>query len=299
MLAIFHYNGVLSDVVMIKSITISTSDHIPIQLEVFEADHSNVLIINPAIGVKRRMYHQFAAYMAGQGMTVVLYNYRGMEDRLDMLKSDSLVNAESWGSLDQSAVIDWIHSELQPNKLWLMGHSLGGQIPGFARNLNLVDGLILVAAQKGDKRLWSFSGYLKLYLLWHVLIPLMSKGPTFNASKLGLGSYPWPSAAAKQWASWGQQKDYLFNPRFQYDLRSWHKFDQPILSFGFTDDPMAPEASIDSLLNEYGKNLQQTKIEKRFIDPHILNIKAIGHFGFFKSTSQALWQDTISWISNH
>lgn len=62
---------------------------------------------------------------------------------------------------------------------------------------------------------------------------------------------------------------------------------------------MAIEATSDGLLNKYGKNVQQPMIEKRFIDPHIMNFKAIGHFGFFQSTSQAMWQDTISWTSNH
>ena len=289
----------LSDVLMFKSVKIATTDQVFLQLELFEADPALTVIVNPAIGVKRRMYHHFASFLSERGITVVLYNYRGMEDGLDNFSLDTPLDAETWGRIDQSAVIDWVHQQIQPKKLYLLGHSLGGQIPGFAHNINSINGLLLVAAQKGDKWLWPLSGYLKLVLLWHLLIPWMSKGHAFNAPKLGLGSYPWPASAAKQWASWGQQKDYLFHPKFNYDLRSWHNFNKPILSFGFTDDHMAPEAAIDGLLDEYGRNHDQRLIEKHMVDPHLLGIKAIGHFGFFQPTAQTLWQDTITWITNN
>ncbi len=288
---------------MFDAVNITTNDQVTLQLEVFGADSANTLIVNPAIGVKRKLYHAFAASMAAQGLTVVLYNYRGMEDGMDVLADDALQNAESWGRLDQSAIIGWVRTSLKPEKVWVLGHSIGGQLLGFAHNIDHIDGLILVAAQKGDKRLWPLSGYMKLYLLWHVLVPWMSKGPRFNAAKLGLGNYPWPSAAAKQWASWGQQKDYLFNQKFGFDLNPWHHFAKPLLCFGFTDDDMAPEAAIDGLLEEYGKSLtvndDQRHIEKRIIDPQNLGLESIGHFGFFKPEAKSLWQDTVKWIRQH
>lgn len=284
---------------MFDAIEITTSDQVPIQLEVFRAESNYTLVVNPAIGVKRRLYHQFAEFLSAQGITVVLYNYRGMEDGMGSMPEHTICDVESWGRLDQSAVMAWVKGELQPRKLWVLGHSLGGQIFGFAKNTDTIDGLIHVAAQKGDKRLWSIGGYLKLLLLWHVFIPWMSRGKTFNAKKLGLGSYPWPAAAAKQWASWGRQKDYLFNPKFAFDLSPWHNFNSPVLSFGFTDDDMAPEAAIDGLLEECGQNHDHKHIEKRIIDPKSLGLDSIGHFGFFKAECQSLWQDIITWIKNN
>jgi len=141
--------------------------------------------------------------------------------------------------------------------------------------------------------------------LWHVLMPFMSRGLSFNAKKLGLGTYPWPAAAAKQWASWGRQKDYLFNPKFGFDLSPWHNFNQPILSFGFTDDDMAPEAAINGLLAEFGTTGRSSieprsdngHIEKRIIDPKSVGLNSIGHFGFFKPQAKTLWQDTATWIN--
>lgn len=283
--------------------SISTTDQVALAIEVFDSETPTCLIINPAIGVKRKLYRAFATFMAEHGVTTILYNYRGMEDGLADMPAGVKLNTESWGRLDQTAVIDWTKTEFKPHKLWVLGHSIGGQLLGFAKNLDSVDGLIHVAAQKGDKKLWPGAGRLKLFFLWHVLIPLMSRKHSFAASKLGLGTYPWPAQAARQWASWGQQKDYLFNAKFGFDLSPWHQFDKPLLSFGFTDDDMAPETAIDGLLQEYGKSLSTNgdlrHIEKRIIDPHNLGLKHIGHFGFFKPEAKPLWQNTVTWIQDN
>jgi len=51
-------------------------------------------------------------------------------------------------------MIGWVKPELKPGQLLVLGHSIGGQLLGFAENLNTVDGLIHVASQKGDYRPW-------------------------------------------------------------------------------------------------------------------------------------------------
>ncbi|WP_223786884.1 alpha/beta hydrolase family protein [Marinicella meishanensis] len=276
--------------------TIMTTDQVRLQAEVYGEAGQRTLVINPAIGVKRRLYRPLAEYFTTQGITTVLYNYRGMEDGLAELPAGVDLSTLAWGRLDQSAVLAWTQQQLQPAKLVLLGHSIGGQLPGFATNIQALDGLIHVAAQKGDKRLWPTGGYLKLFLLWHVLIPLLARGHTFNAKVLGLGGYPWPAAAALQWAAWGRQREYLFNPAFGYDLRPWHQFDRPLLSWGFSDDHMAPEPAIDGLLQEFKTAHDHGHIAKHFIEPHSMGLKHIGHFGFFKPEAKALWQTTATWI---
>ncbi len=283
-------------VLMPEQIQITTADEVTIQAEVFGPANKLVLIINPAIGVKRKMYRAFAEYLATQGICCVLYNYRGMEDKPPSLSPAVQQDAETWGRFDQAAVIDWVNSELAAQKTFLLGHSIGGQLLGFADNHDLVDGMVHIASQKGDWRLWPMPGRLKLMLLWYVLIPLMSRGTSFNASRLGLGSYPWPAAAARQWAAWGRKKDYLFHPQFGFDLHPWHQFNKPLLSLGFTDDPMAPPAAIAGLLDEYGREHDQEHIDKRSINPENYQLKSVGHFGFFKPEAKTIWQDVTTWI---
>ncbi len=281
---------------MSEKVEILTVDDLSIHAEIYGVNHNTCLIINPAIGVKRKMYRAFAEFMAAQGTTCVVYNYRGMEDGMDQLETSKQQDAVSWGRIDQHAVIDWVKSKLSPERLLLMGHSIGGQLFGFAENHTHVDGLIHVASQKGDWRLWPLRGRLKLMLLWYVLIPLMSRSQKFHASKLGLGTYPWPAPAARQWASWGQQRGYLFNPKFGFDLNPWHNFNKPLLSLGFTDDAMAPPKAIEGLLTEFGKNHDQGHIDKRIINPKNYQLRSVGHFGFFKPEAKTIWQDMVKWI---
>lgn len=279
--------------------TIHTTDKVCLSLEVFGQSRQPTLVINPAIGVKRRLYHDFACWLAEQGIACVLYNYRGMEDGLGRLPDGADLSTVAWGQLDQTAVLNWVTEQLQPNRLFLLGHSIGGQLVGFAEGLDQVHGIIHVAAQKGDQQLWSGTGRLKLFMLWHVLIPLMSRGQRFNAAKLGLGNYPWPAAAARQWAAWGRAKGYLFHPRFAYDLSGWRSFSGPLLSLGFSDDEMAPEAAIDGLLSEFHATHDLGHIDKRIINPTSLGLSNIGHFGFFKPEAKTLWQDLNTWIQTH
>lgn len=279
-----------------KAVKLTTTDQVQLSIEVFGKNLSVFVVINPAIGVKRSHYQDLANFLSKKGVGVVLYNYRGMEDQQDL--SNKASDAEAWGRLDQSAVMAWVKNNIQPEKLLVLGHSIGGQLVGFMDDINQIDGVVHVASQKGDKRLWPWPGRIKLFMLWHVMVPLMSRGKSFNARKLGLGSYPWPAAAAAQWASWGRQQDYLFNSKFGFDLSSWHNFNKPLLSFGFSDDNMAPEAAIDGLLSEFGKNNDQKHMVKRFINPDDIGVNSIGHFGFFKSKSKPLWEELIQWIHN-
>lgn len=156
---------------MMPTFNIQTQDSINLKGEVYGENNQTVVIINPAIGVKRRMYRAFAEFMTEHGITTVFYNYRGMEDGFENLLNDVQTDAESWGRLDQAAMIGWARSELKAEKLFVLGHSIGGQLIGFAENVAEVDGLIHITSQKGDYRLWSFQGRLKLMLLWYGLIP--------------------------------------------------------------------------------------------------------------------------------
>jgi predicted alpha/beta hydrolase len=279
--------------------SIPTKDGVLLKLEVFGQPNQPTLFINPAIGVKRRLYHDFARWLSEHGTSCVLYNYRGMEDGLSDLPQGVDLSTVAWGQLDQSAVLDWALQALKPARVFLLGHSIGGQLVGFAKQLDQVDGIIHIAAQKGDQQLWSGTGRLKLFMLWHVLIPLMSRGRQFNAARLGLGAYPWPAAAARQWASWGRAKEYLFNRRFGYDLSGWQQYSGPMLSLGFTDDHMAPEAAIDGLLSEFCTAHDLGHIDKRIISPTSLGLSNMGHFGFFKPEAKTLWHDLNTWIKQH
>ena len=276
---------------------IQTADRVPLKLEVFGGSEQPTIIINPAIGVKRRLYHDLANWLTEQGTNCVLYNYRGMEDGLGDLPQEIDLSTVAWGQQDQNAVLNWTLTTLQPSRLFLLGHSIGGQLVGFSKQLDQVQGIIHIAAQKGDQQFWSGTGRLKLFMLWHVLIPLMSRGSTFNAGKLGLGAYPWPSAAAQQWAAWGRSADYLFNPTFGYDLTRWRTYQGRLLSLGFTDDQMAPEAAIDGLLSEFSTAHDLGHIDKRIINPTSLGLSNIGHFGFFKPEAKTLWHDLNTWIN--
>jgi len=67
----------------------------------------------------------------------------------------------------------------------------------------------------------------------------------------------------------------------------------PLLSWGFTDDPIATPAAVAALLQSYAN----AAIERRWTAPAELGVRAIGHHGFFAERHrESLWRAALDWI---
>ena len=90
------------------------------------------VLINSATAVKRGYYDRFARYLAGEGLTVLTYDYRGIGGSRPRRLSRFPARLRQWAEEDQGGALDWITSNLQPRKILVVGHSVGGQIVGLA-----------------------------------------------------------------------------------------------------------------------------------------------------------------------
>jgi len=67
----------------------------------------------------------------------------------------------------------------------------------------------------------------------------------------------------------------------------------PLLSWGFTDDPIATPAAVEALLVSYAN----APIERRWTAPSEAGVRAIGHHGFFAECHRdSLWRAALDWI---
>jgi predicted alpha/beta hydrolase len=65
------------------------------------------------------------------------------------------------------------------------------------------------------------------------------------------------------------------------------------LVYSFSDDPYAPLKAVKDLLHHY----DNLKIEHRHVDPKSVNQKSIGHFSFFrKSSEEIFWKNVSEWL---
>jgi predicted alpha/beta hydrolase len=112
-------------------------------------DRGAAVLINSATAVPRGYYDAFARFLTGRGFSVVTYDYRGIGGSRPKSLAGFRANLSEWAEKDQAGAIDWVSRHLRPQRLLVIGHSVGGQIAGMADNNNKIDVLLTVAAQDG------------------------------------------------------------------------------------------------------------------------------------------------------
>jgi len=252
------------------------------------------VIINPATGVAARYYHRYARFLAGHGFNVLTYDYRGIGlSRPADLRSCGY-RWRDWGERDFEAAIGFVRAEGGGGPLSVVGHSIGGFLPGLARSAGLIDRVLTIGAQYAWWGHYASHRRAALFAKWHVVMPLATAlCGYFPGKRLG-----WledlPAGVAYEWSFRG--------PRFE---RSHPKADRPrvcaamaamtapVLAVTASDDEFGTVPAIRRTLSYYS-GAPRTAVVLR---PDLYGRKAIGHFGLFHdSHEQGFWTDTLRWL---
>jgi len=233
------------------------------------------LLINSAMGVRRSFYRHLAGHLLSQGIGVLTYDYRGTGD--SVAADVTRVRLEDWGRKDFPAAIHWLRTSHAPQRVVVLGHSVGGQLVGITPAIRDIDGLVGVASQAGHWRHWSGLERAKVFTFWYAAIPLMTAlGGPFRASYLGLGQ-DLPAGVARQWAQWGRDRDYIRSatvgpqPQFYDDVRC------RLRTYLIGQDNLAPEQAVRAW-HDWFPNAERELIN---LGSHTAGGRRIGHFGFF------------------
>lgn len=274
--------------------TIVCADGFPLTASVQAGGERGAVIFAPALGVPRRLYEPMARYLHSRGFSTVCFDNRGFGDSRKGPMAPRDMRMQHWGERDLEAVLRWARETLKPSKLFLVGHSAGGQVVGLAPASQELDGMVFVASTAPHASLYPMPGRLGLLVTWWLLIPLLCAGRDwFPARQAGLGSGDLAAAIARQWAAWARKPGYLFHPSQGLDTARYAALKQPLLNWSFSDDNYAPPAAVEDLL----RRLPAARITRRLVDVKA-GAEAIGHFGFFRERNRdSLWKDTADWLA--
>lgn len=252
------------------------------------------VIINPATGVLARYYHRYARFLAGHGFDVLTYDYRGIgASRPDSLKGCGY-RWRDWGERDVEAAINLMHVRRRAGPLIVVGHSIGGFLPGLARSARLIDRMLTVGAQYawwGD-----YAPERRLFLLfkWHVAMPLLTAAcGYFPGRRLG-----WledlPAGVANEWSFRRRRFERNYPPAARANvLARMAAVTAPILAVTVTDDEFGTVPAIRRTLRYYTGG-ERTLVS---IAPGDYGRASIGHFGLFHdSHASGFWLDTLLWL---
>jgi predicted alpha/beta hydrolase len=262
-----------------------------ISLRVYDttsAPHTSV-VIGGAMGVKQSYYAPFAEWLSGQGFRVTTFDYRGSGDSptdtpnggLRGFKADLL----DWAR-DYEAVVDVAKAALPDAPLYLLGHSLGAQLPGFLRNQHKVSGLVSIAAGSGYWRDNAPQLRRMVLYFWYVLVPLATRlcgyFPGRSLRKVG----DLPAGVMLQWRRWCLNPQYSVGAEGEAARRSYEQVTFPVQAVAITDDELMTWRGTQNLINLYAN--APRSMER--IAPADVKARRIGHFGFFREQfSQTLW----------
>ncbi|MDW5443967.1 alpha/beta fold hydrolase [Polaromonas sp. SM01] len=251
------------------------------------------VVIGGAMGVQQSYYAAFAEWLADQGFRVTTFDYRGSGDSLPDTPDGSLRGFKAdlfdWAS-DYEAVVGAAKAALPEVPLYLLGHSLGAQLPGLLNNPHKVDGLLSIASGSGYWRDNAPQLKRMVWYFWFFLVPLATRlcayFPGRKLKKVG----DLPAGVILQWRAWCLDPRYSVGAEGEAARLSYAQVRFPVLALSMSDDEMMTWRGTHKLINLY------TGAPRRFerITPAELGAHRIGHFGFFRQQfRQDLWPRAV------
>ena len=261
-----------------------------------------VAIINAGAGIGFGYYDRFAQFLAANGLPTLIYDYRGIrQSRPKSLRGFS-ASVEYWGSKDCAAALEWIAIRFPGARRIVIGHSVGGFVTGFVTNGHRIDRMLLVGAHTGYWRDYAARARLRMYLLWHVLMPALTLAVGyFPGRKLHLLE-DLPAGVALEWAN-RRRPEFWWNVRLpdgtsdlgriESAVSRFQAVHAPTLAIRFSDDSFATEAATLRVLALY----QNCPATQMVLGPSDAGGQKIGHFGFFRSRFRdTLWPRALEWL---
>ena len=259
-----------------------------------------VVVLHGGAGIPAARYRHFARYLAGAGIPVLTYDYRGMgRSRPDALPGFR-ASFEDWAEYDVGGAIAWLRQTFPGAEITGIAHSIGSLLVGGARNAGEQARLVMIGAHTG------YCGdYLRRYRLpmtavWHGLMPALTVLlGYFPARRLGLGE-DLPERIALQWA--GRRSPELRpagtapgDQRLQTLLERCAALQRPALLISVSDDAFATAAGTRRLLSYYPGLFPLHHVQ---LAPSDAGVRRIGHFGYFgRKAGAALWPRLLAHLS--
>lgn len=251
-----------------------------------------VVIINAATSVRCRHYSRFADYLFAQGMDVITYDYRGIdESRSGSLKGFN-ASWSDWGVLDFEAILQRAQREFPQQPIDVVAHSFGGCAAGLGASGAVIRRIVTVGAQFAYWRDYQAGTRLKMLGKWHLVMPLVTAlCGYFPGKRLG-----WledtPAGVVRDWSTPTARYEDRPSGRALGEL-PFSRVKAQVLAISITDDPFGTVAAIERLLGYFSAS-QRTHLR---IAPQDIGEKDVGHFAFFRSQYQdRLWPIALLWL---
>lgn len=258
-----------------------------------DSAHAPVMIFFAALGTPARVYSRFAKAIAAHGISVCLFDWRGLCSSSVRASRRSNFGYRQLIEIDASALLAAVGKRLPDSPVWLAGHSLGGQLaPLVAVNHpNQVTGMLLIAS--GSVYLPGYSPLMRLGIRVVGLIARLSSAIVgyFPGQSLGFGGRE-ARGVMEDWLHVAHTGRY--QPRgsvIDYE-RLLAELELPLRVINFAADTWAPKSAARHLTSKMGRSALTWWQE----DPPKNDGTPIDHFSWTKKPDR-LVPSIVTWIN--
>ncbi|CUH52339.1 Predicted alpha/beta hydrolase [Shimia marina] len=281
--------------VTVQDVRIRTEDGWDLAGTLYRAEAPTLaILISAGTGFPRRFYRHAAAYFAARGATVLTYDYRGIGESKPEDLAGSGIDYPHWGQRDMSAALAYLAAAAPGAWLTTLGHSIGGQLVGFAKPELQVSRHAFVAVGSGFWGVHKLRNLPMEWFFWWLYGPLCLARYGYIPAGGLWGGEALPPELFKTWRRWSGRRSYLLP-----DLESgryMHHFDAvegPICAWVLSDDPIATKTACEDTLSHYPQAQKHLVVRQ----PQDLAQRKVGHEGAFRKGHEALWQELWAWLS--
>lgn len=248
------------------------------------------ILINSALATPRSFYFDFADWLASKKNYVVTFDYRGIGDSRGPNPGD--VQIDDWVHFDIATMLEWLQANRSAEKLYVFGHSMGGQIMGLLGDRYPLDAMATFSAQSGYWRIQAPGERLRLLLASYIIFPGLVYSFGYLPWSKMFGGEDIPKRIALQWSRWCRNPDYFLGDSSVKGRQNFAQFDAPVVAYSFDDDSWGWKQSVDWMMNRY----RQSDVERVHMKPEDVGVDSIGHFGFFRKKMIDAWEGLLQKI---
>lgn len=239
-----------------------------------------VVLIVPAMGVPARFYVPLAESLVRRGLHAVTVDLRGIGSSNRRASRRTDFGYAEMVESDLPAAVTVVRARFPHSPLWLLGHSLGGQLSALylARNPDAAQGLLLVASASIHYKTWPANGRWGLLAFSQFFALIASVLGYLPGKRLGFGGLE-AKTVIHDWARLGRRG--VFAPSgssFDYEA-ALRALARPVLGLSLAGDLYAPRAGMAALLGK----MPSAQVEHRHLDADDLGGKRLDHFNWVKS----------------
>lgn len=254
------------------------------------------VVISPATGIRKEFYINFSRHLLKQGYRVLIFDYRGIGGSAPTRLKEMNAHMHEWGTLDMNAVVNYMVKEKGCTNIVWVGHSVGGQLIGFLKNIEHIGKVIAINSAFGYWKLLPFPKNFMVWSLWFFLGPIMIFFFGYGRMRLIGWGENLPKQMLLQWRTWCLSCNY-FQSCIEQTISTdkFYDFTSPILFLYLSDDFIANDISARRMINFFPN--APRAIYK--LDVADYTNERVGHIGIFRKKFEAsLWPVLTEIISN-